>query len=38
MPSEPDAHGEYGNEIRAMELPETLVDICRRLPDFHNEF
>ena len=23
-----DAHGEYGNEIRAMELPETLVDIC----------
>lgn len=23
-----DAHGEYGNDIRAMELPETLVDIC----------
>lgn len=23
-----DAHGEYGTDIRAMELPETLVDIC----------
>ena len=23
-----DAHGEYGNDIRAMNLPETLVDIC----------
>lgn len=23
-----DAHGEYGTDIRAMNLPETLVDIC----------
>ena len=23
-----DAHGEYGNDIRSMNLPETLVDIC----------
>ena len=23
-----DAHGEYGDDIRSMDLPETLVDVC----------